>query len=102
MAHWAKPGVKCVCINGSWPPNSWYGWEFLPREGETYTIRETLEIDGQAGLRLVEIENPRADYAWGFIEPAFAAVRFRPLTAQSDDLAKFTHLLTPQKIEERV
>lgn len=78
MSSWAKPGVKCVCVNGDWGPNAWYGWEFLPKVGHVYTVRETLQIDGQDGVRLVEITNPKTDYAFGFIEPAFATARFLP------------------------
>lgn len=95
MTSWAKPGVKCECINNEWPSGAWYGWEFLPELGKTYTVRETLEIDGQAALRLAEIDNPRGDYSWGFIEPCFAVARFRPVVPaeHEKDLAIFTPLL---------
>ena len=85
MYPWAKPGAKVICIDDRWPPNSWYGWEFLPCVGEIYTVRETLVVGGHAGLRLVEISNPKADYMHGFIEPAFSTARFRPSAPKSNE-----------------
>ena len=78
MAHWAKAGVKCVCING----NGWYDQREQqddgPRKGDVCTIKSASSSYGRIWLVLEEW--PGAGYA---IEG------FRPLVSQADDVAMF-------------
>lgn len=99
MSAWAKPGVKCVCVDAS----NWnatddrnLSWAELPVEGELYVIREVVNFGGLAGLRLVGINNPLIPCVYG--EIAFNVSRFRPLItrSQEDDVALFRKLLVPE------
>lgn len=95
---WARPGVKCVCVDASWPSGSWYGPEALPVKGQQYTIRDLETYEGTNCCRLVEIVNPLMDYNQGMIEAAFALKRFRPLVTQQDDIALFAHHLDTEQV----
>ena len=97
MAHWAKPGVKCVCIDND-------GLEAVLVVWRVYTIRSvflhTANIGKYAGrvvpaIRLVECDNPRS---WTC---GFAAERFRPcvIRTQKDDVALFAPILTARERE---
>lgn len=91
MSAWAKPGVKCVCVDAS------AGWTGKPTnlvERVVYTIREVVPAnpnwthngDGP-GIHLVEVSSCRPE--------GFRAARFRPLTArtQEDDVRLIKSLL---------
>lgn len=100
---WAVPGAKVVCIvtRPAWTSAARSGLG-APQIGNTYTVREVVILNGIPRLRFVEIVNPITEWK-DHPEPAeamFSVKCFRPLITQSDDVAKFTHLLTPQKIEE--
>lgn len=87
---WAAPGVKVVCIDAYIPPMIGSEHEhFDPLDkGGIYTIEEVMA--DEHGVWLGLIERPDDQYT---------ADHFRPLI--DHDLAKFTHLLNTQKIEER-
>lgn len=96
MSAWARPGVKCVCVDDGPCRNS--GLQTGLRKGDVYTIRKTLgaDLDGFDGVTLVEIEAP---FEWNGL--GFTSNRFRPLTpiSQEQDVAKFRHLLVPSPID---
>lgn len=101
MAHWAKPGVKCVCVD-----DAWIGIELYERMGDVVPsrlpmINEVLTITAVMddlshcpGVPTATIALVFSDlgHDWGF-----AANHFRPLTttSQEDDVALFRHLLEP-------
>jgi len=97
MAHWAKPGVKCVCIDAG---DHDVGRPSPLVLGSVYTICSLVNWPrdktsgrlgwSQFGLVLEEVRNP---YAW--IDGAFAVERFRPIVTrtQEQDLEHFTPLL---------
>lgn len=97
MASWAEPGAKCVCVDAS--PCSWSGRPSGLIVGEVYTVVAQLPMDrtGGIGVRINEVPSASelrgGKYGW-------AISRFRPLVTQSDDVAKFTHLLKPTKQTE--
>lgn len=80
---------RVICINDKfhnpqvWPTHA----PARPVEGVVYTVREIVPELGQDLVRLCEIINPKADFAQGFIEMAFAAARFRPLI--QTDISQF-------------
>ena len=90
MSAWARPGVKCVCIDGNWPE-----WEMAeggvtraPMADEVLTISEVRK-DGY--LRFVEIPVQQG----AGIGLAWAVESFRPLITrtQQQDVALFRDLL---------
>jgi hypothetical protein len=100
MSSWAKPGVKCVCVDDTWPAGSWYGVEALPTRRTEYTIRSLVDCAGVPCCRLEEIVNAPLDYQEGVVEAAFALSRFRPLITrtQEQDVSIFTPLLEGHSI----
>lgn len=102
MSAWARPGVKCVCVNsfGSIGP----GGETVPVVGKTYTIRDVLDDHPTyriPGIRLDEIVNAPRQYDEGYEEVWFAIEGyFRPLVppkSLEEDIALFTPLLNTTK-----
>lgn len=94
MAHWAKPGVKCVCIAG-------FGdWRFtagmpraLPVKRKTYTVDQIGNHPNGPHISLVEVDswNDRTNHQY-----YFSAEAFRPLVirSQEQDMAIFRPILT--------
>lgn len=86
MSTWAKPGVKCVCINDA----GWY-LDAAPFDSDVagnrvYTIVEVVtDSRGQVGISLWG--QPLGEY--------YNVDQFRPLTTrtQSEDVALFRKLL---------
>lgn len=74
MSAWAKPGVKCICIDDSWGRTG-SGKEPLINRGHIYTV---ANVNGP-WLRIVEVRNSFGDPAGYRID------RFRPLVEDSDD-----------------
>lgn len=112
MASWARPGVKCVCIRTALPEHRVAGAVY-PEVGAIYTIRQVVTVSfgpskGSTALLLCEIRNdvsinPLLGYEVDSDkEAAMPISAFRPLVTQSDDVAKFTHLLNPTKLPECV
>jgi len=96
MSSWAKPGVKCVCVDVRGEPGKHLA------KGGIYTISAKMANRGNTGLFrnvlsfvLVEVRNPLSPNG------GFAAIRFRPLVTrtQSQDLALFTPLLETQGVD---
>lgn len=62
--------------------------EVFPQTGAHYTIRELVDDEGIAALRLVEITNPTRNYIWDdrsvrLWENAFNIRRFRPIKSET-------------------
>jgi hypothetical protein len=101
MSAWAKPGVKCVCVD------AWFrGCGTTPLvEKAVYTIRANVPNDplergrykGRPVIALVEADNP-----W-HPDGGFSVDRFRPLVppkTQEEDVAQFRHLLSGLPVAE--
>ncbi len=72
---WAKPGVKCVCIDSAPRGTSEGIPAWIPVEGEIYTVSFVYHRgDGKSGLVLVEQTDNRRFYE---------ITRFRPLVTKT-------------------
>lgn len=114
MSDWAKPGVRCLCVDdepNKYVVSGWYwsgGLDGLSA-GTTYTIRSVL-IDriGRPCIRVDEIirATPSSGSYWGNSEAAYSLSRFRPLVSESDDIAMFrkiaSNLPTAKELEDSV
>lgn len=93
MSAWARPGVKCVCVDAS--PGKTPGLATLVT-GRVYTIR-TVEDCGQYGIGLIlaEVRNATLFYTTGVSEPVYRVDRFRPLITrtQEQDVALFRQII---------
>lgn len=93
MSNWAKPGVKCVCVDNIIP----IGPEVMQclEAGKMYTIRAVEHFEGGMGITVNEIVNPSFMYNEGISEPVYRLDRFRPLITrtQEQDVALFKSLL---------
>lgn len=94
MSAWAKPGVKCVCVDAA--KGTMKGHDPLngfPVEGAIYTVKAVGPFrpffEGVT-LQIVELPNPSIgdgkDCGW---HPR----RFRPLITLDQDIALFAHHL---------
>lgn len=97
IPSWAKPGVKCVCVDAK--PNRLsdpvFLMKWLPLEGEVYTIKDVVLHPRSVAVTLEECSDDRLYCAiW----------RFRPVVSRSQeqDVALFTHLLDGLPIREGV
>ncbi len=112
-SDWARPGVKCVCVDGSRPmasvlpdmPPMEVGGTF-PVAGQIYTIESVVWhvsglpwVEDFLGVHLMEINRPPGRMT-GEVVP-YRIERFRPLVDdnQERDLALFTPLLDPEEVE---
>ncbi len=78
-----KVGQKVVCIDSAMQPHT---VEELRRDvpnwivkGQTYTVRDIVDLDFVVGIRLEEVVNPAIYFKviGKAIEPCFASCRFR-------------------------
>lgn len=102
MSAWAKPGVKCVCVDDE--PRAGTEWRGdRPTVGAIYTIRSIF--CGPAGglsasfFELERSNSSKADYPGQLV--GYYLDRFRPIVTktQEQDVAKFRHLLTPNSVD---
>jgi hypothetical protein len=76
------PGQKVVCVDDRFPLGIEKLYTSLPREGETYTIRDIVPgcdfnaEPGEVAVYLIELHNPANKLG---IERGFKAERFAPL-----------------------
>jgi hypothetical protein len=93
MAGWAKPGVKCVCVDHSdiFNPNL----AIVPPMGERHMIKGVLDDYLGRGTTLLIEGYPNVSLRLGH-DMGWAIWRFRPLITrtQQQDLAIFTPLLS--------
>lgn len=88
LPSWARVGAKVVCVNaeGILGPDSAFGDERAPLEGNIYTVRDIIYPDSETPCFLLEeIANKVREYHFGAYEFSFRASRFRPLVTDSDD-----------------
>jgi len=89
MSSWAKPGVKCVCVDDDWLiPLSSKAYR-LPMLNEVLTVSGVFEANDELFLAFDEIP-----YDQG-LPHRWHVIHFKPLITQSDDIAMFKSLLTP-------
>jgi hypothetical protein len=102
MTSWARPGVKCVCIDAKPRPGTeWRG--DAPTLNAVYTIR-SIFVGPYGGLSasFVELErsdSSKANYPGQLV--GYYIERFSPLVTKTlaQDIAKFRHLLTPSPVD---
>lgn len=91
MASWAKPGVKCQCIRTTNLVSPECRGMSQPVVGSVYTVNHVeTDDEGDVYVGLDEIHQ----------DVVVAVDLLRPLVSQSDDVAKFTHLLNTTKQTE--
>ncbi len=81
-----QQGQKVACIDGKFPLGIEEYYVALPKEGETYTIRDIAPGQGfnlqpEVAVTLVELHNPLGK---GGLERSFNAERFAPLEEDED------------------
>ena len=81
-----QQGQKVSCIDGKFPIGIEKLYVALPKEGETYTIRDIapgqgFDLQPEVAVTLVEIHNP---VGAGGLERSFNAERFAPLEEIED------------------
>src|SRR5712675_585221 len=83
------PNQKVVCIDGKFPLGIEALYAELPKEGNTYTIRDVVPgvgltgEEGEVAVYLCEISGPRNAHG---IERGFKAERFAPLSTTEDEV----------------
>lgn len=90
-------GQKVVCIVDATAWRHGRG-EIKPQKGSIYTVRTIMpsfRFRGEATIMLVEIVNKPREYAEGFVECSFRAIRFRPVVERKTDISIFQKLLDP-------
>lgn len=99
-------GMKVVCVDDTFDddrPLRVIAQETIPEAGEVYTIRGIgfflPHLPNRLCVRLVEITNPNKLYRQGRYERAFGIWRFRPVKTRTTDIAIFTQLLNPSKVD---
>ena len=81
-----QQGQKVACIDGNFPLGIEEMYVALPKEGETYTIRDItpgqgFDLQPEIAVTLVELHNPKGK---GGLERSFNAERFAPLEEEED------------------
>lgn len=101
MADWYV-GQPIVCVIGGIIRPNPPSWLIFPVEGSDYTIREIVQMGGQIGFYLMEIQNDVVMILPlnRIMEPPFAVRRFRPKTSTSFQI--LTSLLAPKEERELV
>lgn len=78
-----KPGQKVVCINADFSmyPMINEHYKALPKEKQTYTVREVRPMGAEGGILLEELKNNLVFFPHfgGKLEAAFNPKRFVPL-----------------------
>jgi len=88
-------GQQVVCINDVFSSCPYWrsAVSTLPKLHMIYTIRHMREAHGLLGLCFYEIVSPRAQFAEGYVEPAFNSKNFRPV--KRTNIEVFEKLLAP-------
>jgi len=92
MSAWAKPGVKCVCVDGEWQSLSTFCDTSGPKKDEVCTI--TAVRNHRGGVWVCIAGYPQSEL--------FDLPSFRPLVSrtQEQDLSIFLPLLTDLPVGE--
>lgn len=101
MSSWAKPGVKCVCVDGR--PHRIGGrparYAALPSEGVIYTVQSVRPYRWSCGTVGIGIDLAEVRREVDGQPVPFGISRFRPLITQEQDVELFRHLLSPSPID---
>lgn len=94
MSDWAKPGVKCQCINADWQNVSGTSVAPLAQLGHIYTIRDTEMRLGRLCLCFMELPP----------DHGYQATSFRPLVTrtQEQDVRAIKSMLRELPAETRL
>lgn len=103
MSSWARPGVKCVCVDNLHRTRARENPVLVV--GRVYEVTKVVSITGNTvgpyrherkGLVLAGVLNP-----YDVKDGAFALSRFRPLVTktQEQDVAIFRHHLSDEPID---
>ncbi|MEM7386824.1 MAG: hypothetical protein AAF514_17945 [Verrucomicrobiota bacterium] len=92
-----QSGQKVTCINGQFPLGIEEWYVALPKEGETYTIRDiapgiNFREEPEVAVTLVELRNPLGK---GGLERSFNAERFAPLETDTVETEVEEEILAP-------
>ena len=86
-------GDKVVCINDKFHPAIAALYTALPKEGNTYVVREVrlgiepVTMKGDVSILLIGLINPKAE-SKAALERGFSADRFRRLDEMQDEAAR--------------
>ncbi len=95
------PNQQVACVNGRFPLGIEKLYTELPKEGNTYTIRDIVPgvgltgEEGEIAVYLCEITGPLNAHG---IERGFRADRFAPLTTIEDEVEEEISLSTPELV----
>ncbi len=95
------PNQKVVCIDGRFPIGIEKLYSELPKEGNTYTIRDIVpgvgltDEEGEVAVYLMEITGPLNAHG---IERGFRAERFAPLQTIQDEVEEGLPLAMPEPV----
>ncbi len=95
------PNQKVVCIDGRFPIGIEKLYPELPKEGNTYTIRDIVPgigltgDEGEVAVYLIEITGPLNAHG---IERGFRAERFAPLQMIDDEVAEEPPIAMPELV----
>lgn len=97
MSHWAKPGVKCVCVDNDEHPELVVGRDYTIISSRAPWVLAQGKY-GNKSRFLIEVSGVRNWDGSVF----FAVERFRPLITktQEQDVALFRHILDGLPIGE--
>ena len=95
------PNQKVVCVDGKFPLGIEQLYAELPKEGNTYTIRDIVPgvgltgEEGEVAVYLIEIKGPLNVHG---IERGFRAERFAPLQMTEDAIEEEISLGMPELV----
>ena len=95
------PNQKVVCIDGRFPIGIEKLYSELPKEGNTYTIRDIVPgigltgEEGEVAVYLIEITGPLNAHG---IERGFKAERFAPLETIEEEAEEEISIRMPQLV----
>lgn len=93
------PNQKVVCVDGKFPLGIEKLYSELPKEGNTYTIRDIVPgvgltgEEGEIAVYLCEIRGPENAHG---IERGFKAERFAPLSTIEDEVEEEQPMMMPE------
>lgn len=90
MSAWARPGVKCVCVDASGGRSG----DRL-KVGAVYTVIEMMSYEDDFGQRGIRVVEATSDHYSG----AYRLSRFRPLITQEDDVRLIKSLLISNPVD---
>ena len=95
------PNQKVVCVDGKFPLGIEKLYSELPKEGNTYTIRDIVPgvgltgEEGEVAVYLIEITGPLNAHG---IERGFRADRFAPLSTIEEEAEEEVPMSMPELV----